>query len=91
MASTGLSRRGFALASSASVFSTAALAQTTPPYRVAKTVALGAPDASFLSMATGVARFHHERFDGQGVVFLVRRIAGTNRMGVVIYSLDVCY
>ncbi len=29
-------------------------------------VALGAPDASFLSMAATVARFHHERFDGRG-------------------------
>jgi len=29
-------------------------------------VAFGAPDASFLSMAATVARFHHERFDGSG-------------------------
>jgi len=29
-------------------------------------VAFGAPDASFLSMAAAVARFHHERFDGSG-------------------------
>jgi putative two-component system response regulator len=29
-------------------------------------LAIDAPDASFLSMASGVARFHHERFDGRG-------------------------
>ena len=29
-------------------------------------VAFGAPDASFLSMAATVARYHHERFDGSG-------------------------
>jgi putative two-component system response regulator len=29
-------------------------------------VAIGAPGVSFLGMATGVARFHHERFDGRG-------------------------
>ena len=29
-------------------------------------VAMGAPDASFLTMAAIVARFHHERFDGRG-------------------------
>ena len=29
-------------------------------------VAIGAPDISFLGMATAVARFHHERFDGRG-------------------------
>jgi putative two-component system response regulator len=29
-------------------------------------VVIGAPGVSFLSMAAGIARFHHERFDGRG-------------------------
>ncbi|MEI8375019.1 MAG: response regulator [Planctomycetota bacterium] len=35
-------------------------------------VAFGAPDASFLSMAATVARFHHERFDGNGYLVGLR-------------------
>ncbi len=39
---------------------------TTIGANILDNVAFGAPDASFLSMAATVARFHHERFDGRG-------------------------
>ena len=39
---------------------------TTIGANILDNVAFAPPDASFLSMAATVARFHHERFDGRG-------------------------
>ena len=39
---------------------------TTIGANILERVACDAPDAGFLNMAAGVARFHHERFDGCG-------------------------